>query len=106
MRNVKGFIFGMVMMLIGAASGATVVRIMTIPKANDIEATMELSTAISMLDDSDMPMLAPLMTNQAAVDATNSMLGGEANCKAYISTYCTNDPAFAYRLIEYVEANK
>lgn len=106
MKNVKGMLVGLMLLLIGAVSGSVATRIATIPKANGVEATMELSAAISLLDDSDMAVLAPMMTNPDAVQATNDMLGGSANCQAFVSTYCTNDPAFVYRLLQYVQDNK
>lgn len=75
-------------------------------QANNEAATMSISEAITYVADEDMAEVVPLMNNQEALDRTSAMLGGEANCQAFLSAYATQDPAFEERLISWVEINK
>lgn len=63
-------------------------------------ATTSLQESINTLEDADMQILAESM-DPAIVDQTTDMLGGQANCKAFVSTYCVLDTDFAEVVIDY-----
>ena len=100
--EIKSLLIGAVIGLAVGVSGTTATMSAAYAATNPAVSQQDLQVAIDSLTDDDMGVLIRYMSTEG-IDETNQLLGGDANVKAFVSTYCTVDPDFGSVVIDYAQ---